>query len=332
MSIVQSEQLTLVTGATGSPHVSSAEAGEQNVAIFGTGVVALDGSHPVYISGGAIKINTAELMFDGRHITIPSSITYPMDTDGTYSYAVYLRYNHDDSGQESAGIEIAKSNSTGQFSSDDHAYTSTSYSPRYGSTTARRKLAEITSGNPRSFYAYTTLLPTSLAAGSCMVVHQGTPYGEDTDQLLKKLPYGATVYTPGGSPYQYRGGHAVDLNYGEQLPASLDGRWRGGVQIRTAVSGRIMHADIRAVCQVTIVPPYFQETNTLGKLPEWACPSTYIIADAPLTSTSRTLTRGAGYGVQITPNGDIESICLDESVELHAGDVLHASISWVTKG
>lgn len=332
MSIVQSDPLTLVTGATGSPHVSSAEAGEQNIAVFGTGVIALDGSHPVYISGGSIKIDPAELMFDGRHITIPSPITYPMDTAGTYSYAVYLRYTHDSSGQESAGIEIAQSDSSGQFSSDDYAYTSTSYSPRYGSTTARRQLASISAGNPREYYAYTNLLPTPLADGSKMVVYQNDGYSDATARLLKKLPRGAVVYTAQGSPYQLRGGHAVNLDDGELAPEDIGMRWRGGVQIRTAVYGRIMHADIRAACQATILPPFFQETETIGKLPEWACPTTYIMVDAPMTSTSRALTRGAGYGVQITPNGDIEMVCLDEKVELHKGDVLHASVSWVTKG
>ena len=330
MSIVQSDQLTLVTGATGSPHVSSAEAGEQNIAAFGTGVVALDGSHPVYISGGAIHINASELMFDGRHITIPSPITYPMDTAGTYSYAVYLRYTHDSSGQESATIEISKSDSSGAFDDDDYAYTSTNYSPRYGSTTARRQLASITSGNPRSCYAYTTLLPTPLADGAKMAVALSGVGAEGA--LLRKLPRGATVYNGLGRAYQYRGGSAVNLDRAELefTTTGLGGaRWSGGVQIRATISGCIMHADIRAVCQATITPQQFQETDVIAILPAWARPAVWVIVTAPVTSTSRPLTKGIGWGVQISPTtGEIATICLDEAFQIKAGDVLHAHVSW----
>lgn len=332
MSIVQSDQATLVTGATGSPHVSSAEAGEQNIAAFGTGVVALDGSHPVYISGGSIRVNKAELMFDGRHITIPSPITYPMDTAGTYSYKVYLRYNHDSSGQESAGIEIAQSDSTGAFDDGDGAYTSTGYSPRYGSTTARRQLAWITAGNPRECYAATTLLPTPLVNGAQMAVRQDSMFNTNTTALLGKLPRGATVYTRDGHQCQLRGGSAVKLDHAE-LELNTAGlgtaRWRGGVQIRAAISGCIMHADIRAVCQGTILPQQFQETDVIAILPEWARPTTFVIVAAPVTSTSRPLTKGIGWGVQITPTGEIETICLDEAFPIKAGDVLHAHVSWI---
>lgn len=332
MSIVQSDQLTLVTGATGSPHVSSAEAGEQNIAAFGTGVVALDGSHPVYISGGAIKINPAELMFDGRHITIPSPITYPMDTAGTYSYMVHLRYTHDSSGQESATIEIAKSDSSGAFADDDYAYTDTNYSPRYGSTTARRQLASITSGNPRSCYAYTTLLPTPLMSGAQMVVRQNDFFGSGTTTLLKKLPRGATVYTQGGQPCQLRGGSTVRLDQAELAftTTGLGGaRWRGGVTISATAVGCIMHADIRAVCQTTITPQQFQETDVIAILPEWARPTTWVIVTAPVTSTSRVLTKGLGWGVQVSPaTGEIATICLDKDFPIKAGDVLHAHVSW----
>ena len=332
MSIVQSDHLTLVTGATGSPHVSSAEAGEQNIAAFGTGVLALDGSHPVYISGGAIKINPAELMFDGRHITIPSTITYPMDTAGTYSYMVFLRYTHDSSGVESATIEIAKSDSSGSFDSDDYAYTDTNYPPRYGSTTARRQLASITSGNPRACYAYTTLLPAPLMSGAQMVVRQNDFFGNGTTTLLKKLPRGATVYTQDGYQCQLRGDSTVKLNQAE-LALTTAGlgtaRWRGGVTISATAVGCIMHADIRAVCQATITPQHFQENDTIAILPAWARPSMWVMVAAPVTSTSRQLKKGIGWGVQISPTtGEIGAVCLDESLQLQAGDVLHAHISW----
>lgn len=332
MSIVQSDQLTLVTGATGSPHVSSAEAGEQNIAAFGTGVVALNGEHPVSVSEGAIHINTAELMFDGRHITIPSPITYPMDTAGTYAYNVYLRYTHDSSGQESATIEIAKSDSSGQFDDDDYAYTSTDYSPRHGSTTARRELAWIPAWTPRECYPRTVLLPTPLMDGAQMVVRQKGYFSEDTTTLLKKLPRGATVYND-GHPSQLRNDSTVRLDRAELAftTTGLGGaRWRGGVQIRASLSGFIMHADIRAVCQTTMTPQQFQETDTIAILPEWALPTTWVIVTAPVTSTSRQLTKGIGWGVQISPTtGEIATICLDKDFPIKAGDVLHAHVSWM---
>lgn len=331
MSIVQSDQLTLVTGATGSPHVSSAEAGEQNIAAFGTGVVALGGEHPVSVSEGAIHISASELMFDGRHITIPSPINYNIDTAGTYAYNVYLRYTHDSSGQESATIEIAKSDSSGTFDDSDYAYTDTNHSPRHGSNTARRQLAWIPAWTPRECYNYTTLLPTPLMDGAQMVVRQKGFFGEDTTTLLKKLPRGAIVYND-GHPSQLRYGSTVKLDQAE-LTFTTTGlgtaRWRGGVQIRAALSGFIMHADIRAVCQATITPQHFQENDTIAILPEWARPSMWVMVSAPVTSTSRTLTKGIGWGVQISPTtGEVGLVCLDESLQIQAGDVLHAHVSW----
>ena len=333
MNIVQSDQLKLVTGATGSPHVSSAEAGEQNIAAFGTGVVALGGEHPVSVSEGAIHINTAELMFDGRHITIPSPITCTIDTTGTYAYTVFLRYTHADSGQESATIEILKSDSSGTFADDYDAYTSANHSPRYGSTTARRELAWIPAWTPRECYNRTTLLPLPLMNGAQMVVHQDGYSSEGTTALLKKLPRGATVYTQGGGPCQLRGGSTVRLDQAELVftTAGLGGaRWKGGVQIRAALSGCIMHADIRAVCQQTITPQQFQETDVIAIAPEWARPSMWVQVAAPVTSISRPLTKALGWGVQVSPNtGEVGAICLDKDFQVKAGDVLHAHVSWV---
>lgn len=333
MNIVQSDQLKLVTGATGSPHVSSAEAGEQNIAAFGTGVVALGGEHPVSVTEGAIHISAAELMFDGRHITIPSPITCNIDTAGTYSYAVFLRYTHDSSGQESATIEILKSDSSGTFADDDYdAYTDTNYSPRHGSTTARRQLAWVPAWTPRECFPNTTLLPTPLMDGAQMVVRQKGSFSEDTTTLLKKLPRGATVYND-GHPSQLRYGSTVKLDQAELTftTTGLGGaRWRGGVQIRAALSGFIMHADIRAVCQGTITPQHFQENDTIAILPTWARPSMWVMLSAPVTSTSRQLKKGTGWGVQISPTtGEVGLVCLDESLQIQAGDVLHAHVSWM---
>lgn len=332
MNIVQSDQLKLVTGATGSPHVSSAEAGEQNIAAFGTGVVALGGEHPVSVSEGAIHINKAELMFDGRHITIPSPITCTIDTAGTYAYAVFLRYTHGSSGQETATIEILKSDSSGVFDDDDHDYTSDNYSPRYGSTTARRELAYIPAWTPRQCYPSTVLLPAPLMDGQ-MVVHQKGNFSGETTTLLKKLPRGATVYTQGGEPCQLRAGSTVRLDKAELVftTAGLGGaRWKGGVQIRAALSGCIMHADIRAVCQQTITPQQFQETDVIAVAPAWARPSMWVQVVAPVTSISRPLTKALGWGVQVSPTtGEIGAICLDKDFQVKAGDVLHAHVSWV---
>lgn len=332
MNIVQSDQLTLVTGATGSPHVSSAEAGEQNIAAFGTGVVALGGEPPVSVSEGAIHISASELMFDGRHITIPSPITYQIDTAGTYAYTVYLRYTHADSGVESATVEILKSDSSGAFGGDETAYTGANQSPRYGSTTARRQLAWIPAWTPRECYNFTTLLPTPLMDGAQMVVRQKGYFSADTTTLLKKLPRGATVYND-GHPSQLRNGSTVRLDQAELTftTAGLGGaRWSGGVTIRAALSGFIMHADIRAVCKTTITPQQFQETDTIAILPEWARPTTWVIVTAPVTSTSRVLTKGIGWGVQISPTtGEIATVCLDKDFPIKAGDVLHAHVSWM---
>lgn len=334
MSIVQSDQLTLVTGATGSPHVSSAEVGEQNIAAFGTGIVALNGEHPVSVTEGAIHITPAELMFDGRHVTIPSPINYTIDTAGTYSYMVFLRYTHaDGSGEESATIEIVKSNSSGMFvDDDDYAYTDTNYSPRYGSTTARRQLAYIPDRTPRVCWPSTVLLPTPLINGAQMVVRQNAYFGEETTALLKKLPRGATVYTKDGYQCQLRGDSTVRLDRAS-LTFTTAGlgtaRWRGGVTIDATAVGCIMHADIRAVCQGTITPQHFQESDTIAILPAWARPSMWVMVGAPVTSTSRQLKKGTGWGVQVSPTtGEIGLVCLDESLQIQAGDVLHAHVSW----
>lgn len=103
--------ISLVTGHTGTEHVTSKQIGRFNAALHGKGNYILDVGDKCQvdvIDSNKIRINKGELMCQGRHISIeaPEDITITGGTLGQTTYAlVYIHYSIDDSGIESVSLE-----------------------------------------------------------------------------------------------------------------------------------------------------------------------------------------------------------------------------------
>lgn len=103
--------ISLVTGHTGTEHVTSKQVGRFNAALHGKGNYILDVGDKCQvdvIDSNKIRINKGELMCQGRHISIesPEEITITGGTLGQTTYAlVYIHYSIDDSGIESVSLQ-----------------------------------------------------------------------------------------------------------------------------------------------------------------------------------------------------------------------------------
>lgn len=103
--------ISLVTGHTGTEHVTSKQVGKFNAALHGKGNYILDVGDKCQvdvIDSNKIRINKGELMCQGRHISIesPEEITITGGTLGQTTYAlVYIHYSIDDSGIESVSLQ-----------------------------------------------------------------------------------------------------------------------------------------------------------------------------------------------------------------------------------
>lgn len=103
--------ISLVTGHTGTEHVTSKQVGRFNAALHGKGNYILDVGDKCQvdvIDSNKIRINKGELMCQGRHISIesPEDITITGGTLGQTTYAlVYIHYSIDDSGIESVSLQ-----------------------------------------------------------------------------------------------------------------------------------------------------------------------------------------------------------------------------------
>lgn len=103
--------ISLVTGHTGTEHVTSKQIGRFNAALHGKGNYILDVGDKCQvdvIDSNKIRVNKGELMCQGRHISIetPEDITITGGTLGQTTYAlVYIHYSIDDSGIESVSLE-----------------------------------------------------------------------------------------------------------------------------------------------------------------------------------------------------------------------------------
>lgn len=103
--------ISLVTGHTGTEHVTSKQVGRFNAALHGKGNYILDVGDKCQvdvIDSNKIRINKGELMCQGRHISIesPEEITITGGALGQTTYAlVYIHYSIDDSGIESVSLQ-----------------------------------------------------------------------------------------------------------------------------------------------------------------------------------------------------------------------------------
>lgn len=103
--------ISLVTGHTGTEHVTSKQVGRFNAALHGKGNYILDVGDKCQvdvIDSNKIRINKGELMCQGRQISIesPEEITITGGTLGQTTYAlVYIHYSIDDSGIESVSLQ-----------------------------------------------------------------------------------------------------------------------------------------------------------------------------------------------------------------------------------
>ena len=103
--------ISLLTGHTGTEHVTSKQVGRFNAALHGKGNYILDVGDKCQvdvIDSNKIRINKGELMCQGRHISIesPEEITITGGTLGQTTYAlVYIHYSIDDSGIESVSLQ-----------------------------------------------------------------------------------------------------------------------------------------------------------------------------------------------------------------------------------
>ena len=103
--------ISLVTGHTGTEHVTSKQVGRFNAALHGKGNYILDVGDKCQvdvIDSNKIRINKGELMCQGRQISIesPEEITITGGTLGQTTYAlVYIHYSIDDSGIESVLLQ-----------------------------------------------------------------------------------------------------------------------------------------------------------------------------------------------------------------------------------
>jgi hypothetical protein len=106
--------ISLVTGHTGTEHVTSGQVGRFNAALHGKGNYILDVGDKCQvdvIDSKKIRINKGELMCQGRHISIeaPEEMTITGGILGQTTYAlVYIHYEISETGIESVGLKSKK--------------------------------------------------------------------------------------------------------------------------------------------------------------------------------------------------------------------------------
>jgi hypothetical protein len=134
----------LVTGSTGSVHVTSSQDGLRNAALFGTGTYVLNTGDLCAVSMTDVNtcsIAAGDIMMQGRHVHLTASTaTIENGTQGYYRHdLVCLQYTYS-SGVESASIVVVKGTSS-TSSASDPSYTSGSIID--GDTTVQVPIARV---------------------------------------------------------------------------------------------------------------------------------------------------------------------------------------------
>ena len=167
--------MNLVTGFRNSSHVTAADAGSLNAAIFGTGMYVLNrGSklNATVISSNTVRIADGDILLQGRHVRINEGSTVDLSIDnGSQGYKrndlIVARYTKDSgSGVEDVNLVVIKGTPSTSSPSDpaynnadiinDHALIADM--PLF-----RIPIDGITVGSPVALYSLATI---SIADGS----------------------------------------------------------------------------------------------------------------------------------------------------------------------
>ena len=107
----------IITGHTGTQHVTAEAAGALHAGVIGTGKCVLTGGNQFaaeIVSNNLVKIKSGELVNQGRHMRIPvnsyEEVTIQNGTQGMKRHdLIVMRYKHDTSAQvESAELVVLK--------------------------------------------------------------------------------------------------------------------------------------------------------------------------------------------------------------------------------
>ena len=117
--------LHLITGRAGEKHVSAADDGALNAAVFGTGNYVLNEGGKMaatVVSNNAVRIADGAVMFNGRYIRLEgyADLTIESGTQGTYrNDLIVVRYTKDTTANtESAKLVVIKGTASGSTAAD----------------------------------------------------------------------------------------------------------------------------------------------------------------------------------------------------------------------
>lgn len=152
--------IELVTGHAGSAHVSSADVGQFNAGIVGTGKYVLNTGTKFACnvqSANAATIGTGDAIFEGRHVRVSSTESVSIDNGAQgmkRNDIICIKYDKDGSDVESASLAIVKGTATSGTPSDPSIPSgsilngsSTAYMPLW-----RLPINGITVGTPVKLY------------------------------------------------------------------------------------------------------------------------------------------------------------------------------------
>lgn len=179
--MASTEEIKIITGATGRAHVNSNDDGEFNQGIWGDGLVVLQNGGKLaatIVDNNTVRISDGDLVFQGRHALISAGTTVNMTIDtGASGYnridLICVQYKLTD-GVESMNLVVKKGT----------ASTSTPSAPSYTTGTIR-------TGSTTAEYPLYKVNITGITISSIQRMVDVVPYG--VDMLKRKINYGTSL-------------------------------------------------------------------------------------------------------------------------------------------